>query len=94
MTGQAFVVQVKALRANNYFLVRRDVIDRSHVYVFVLLNKPGKPVRYFIVPGADLIDNPERFGRGFQDPKMPGILPKDLLQYEDMWSLFGCEAEA
>ena len=67
----------------------RKVI-RSCVYVFALLNKPGVAVRYFIVPGSELIDNPERFGKGFSYTKMPGILPRDLAEFEDNWALFGC----
>ena len=62
-TDQSFIVQVKSLRANNYFLINRGRITRSHVYVFVLLNKPRVPVRYFIVPGSELIDHPEKFGK-------------------------------
>ena len=44
---------------NNYFFINRAGISRSSVYVFVLLNKPGVPVRYFIVPGHELVDHPE-----------------------------------
>lgn len=89
-TDQSFVVQVKSLRATNYFLINREKIARSHVYVFVLLNKPRVPVRYFIVPGSELIDHPEKFGKEFSNPKMPGILPRDLAEYENNWAVFGC----
>jgi hypothetical protein len=92
-TGQQFVVQVKSLRTNNYFLIkRRDTIDPSHVYVFVLLNKPGVPVRYFIVPGSELVNHPEKFGKWIDDPKMPGVSPRDLAEFEDNWAVFGCPA--
>ena len=87
-TTRSFAIQVKTLRSNNYFLVRRDAILRSSVYVFVLLNRPGQQVRYFVVPAAELLDNPERFGKGFSDPKLPGILPRDLAPFEDNWGLF------
>jgi len=87
-TDRQFAVQVKALRTNNYFLVSRDKILRSAVYVFVLLNRPGQTVRYFIVPAAEMLDHPERFGKGFGDPKLPGILPRDLEPFEDNWKLF------
>ena len=43
------------------------------IYVFVLLNKPRVPVRYFIVPGSELIDHPEKFGKWLGDRKFPGI---------------------
>lgn len=87
-TGCSFTIQVKTLRSNNDFLVRRDAIVRSSVYVFVLLNRPGQQVRYFVVPAAELLDNPERFGKGFADPKLPGILPRELAPFEDNWEFF------
>src|SRR5437879_10348231 len=31
-------------------------------------------VRYFVVPGDVLLDEQARFGKGFQDPKLAGIL--------------------
>ena len=88
VTNKTFTIQVKTLRTNNYFLINKERISREHIYVFVLLNKPGVNVRYFIVPGNLLIDDPEKFGRGYFDPKLPGILPKDLIDFENMWSVF------
>ena len=87
-TDRSFAIQVKTLRTSNYFLVNRDRIVRSAVYVFVLVNRPGQQVRYFVVPAAELLDNPEQFGKGFGDPKLPGILPRDLVPFEDNWELF------
>ena len=87
-TGTTFTVQVKTLRSDNYFLVDPKKILRAHVYVFVLLNKPDQPVRYFVVPGGILLDERARFGKGFQVGNMPGILPKDLKDFEGNWKLF------
>jgi hypothetical protein len=90
-TGQTFRVQVKSLRENNYFPIGHDEIDSSLVYVFVLLNKPGVPVRYFIVPGSELRDRPEKFGKWFTDYRtFPGIGPRDLAEFENNWAVFGC----
>jgi hypothetical protein len=89
-TSASFTIQVKALRANNYFLLNPDKVVADHIYAFVLLNAPGQHVRYFIVPGSELIQNPDRFGKGFRDPKLPGILPRDLAGFEDNWAVFGC----
>lgn len=89
-TGRMFTVQVKTLRANNYFLLHPEKVVSSQIYVFVLLNKPGQPVRYFVVPGSELAYSPDQFGKGFRDPKLPGILPRDLIAYEDNWAVFGC----
>ncbi|MBU2603356.1 MAG: hypothetical protein KKA32_14555 [Actinobacteria bacterium] len=89
-TCTSYTIQVKALRANNYFLLDPRKLVADHVYVFLLLNGSGQHVRYFIVPGSELIEHPDRFGRGFRDPKLPGILPRDLADFEDNWAVFGC----
>ncbi len=92
-TDQSFQVQVKTLRSNNYFLTpSRDRIHPNHVWVFVLLNKPGVAVRYFIVRGAVLVAEPESFGPYLDHPTMPGVSPKDLLAFENNWQEFGCPA--
>ena len=89
-TGRTFAIQVKTLRGRNYFFLGREDVKSDSIYIFVILNKPGKPVQYFVVPGQDLSDTPERFGKGFAHPKIPGIHPKRLeeLGYEDSWSAF------
>ena len=33
-----------------------------------------------------------RFGKAFDNPKLPGILPRDLAEFEDNWAEFGCPA--
>jgi hypothetical protein len=83
-----FPVQVKTLRKTNYFLINRNRIHPAHIYVFVLLNKPGESVRYFIVPGSVLIDEADRFGKDFKHPTLPGIHPKRLAEFEDAWHHF------
>ena|SRR6266446_3385701 len=84
-----FPVQVKALRKPSYFLINRNRVHPAHIYVFVLLNKPGEPVRYFIVPGSVLMNEAQRFGKGYgEHAKLPGILPKQLLEFENAWHYF------
>ena len=87
---RSFTVQVKALRSSNYFLISHRDVGRGHTYAFVLLGSPDDAVRYFLVPGADLRDHPERFGKYFVDGEMPGILPKTLMElgYENAWEVF------
>jgi hypothetical protein len=89
-TGRTFTVQVKALRskASYPFPISPDRVVRAHTYVFVLLNKPAQPVQYFIVPGSILIDEPNRFGRWYTDPKFSGIRPDDLREFENNWGAF------
>lgn len=83
-----FAVQVKALRVTNYFLISRDRVKESHIYVFVLLNKPGEVVRYFIVPGTVLANEADRFGKDFAHPTLPGIHPKRLEEFAEAWHYF------
>ena len=90
-TGITFNVQVKTLRSNNYFLIDPEKILPAHAYVFVLLNKPEQPVRYFVLSGKTLLNERARFGKGFQAGNMPGILPKDLKDFEGNWKLFESE---
>ncbi len=89
-TGRTFTIQVKALRERNYFLISHSKVEANHIYVFVLLNKPGQAVQYFVVPGVHLANEPEKFTKYFKDPKMPGIHPKTLhaLGYENAWEIF------
>ena len=87
-TGRTFTVQVKAIRRRNFFPIRHDRMHRLHTYVFAVLNRPGEPVNYFIVPGAALCDHPENFSKWFKDPKFPGIDPNFLKPYADGWKHF------
>ena len=89
-TGRTFTVQVKALRAKNFFLIGHDKIEPNHTYVFILLNKPGQAVQYYVVPGQVLAQEPEKFTKYFRDRKMPGIHPKVFqeLGYENAWGVF------
>ncbi|MBA3356730.1 MAG: hypothetical protein H0U18_12505 [Pyrinomonadaceae bacterium] len=83
-----FAVQVKALRKTNYFLISQDRVKAGHIYVFVLLNKPGEAVRYFIVPGSVLASEAGRFGKDFEHPTLPGIHPKRLQEFAEAWHYF------
>ncbi len=88
--GTQFTVQVKASRnRNNYFLIdSRKIKGGACIYVFVVLNKVGIAPDFFIVPGDELSSTPDKFGKEFQNPKMPGIHPRDLAEYRDNWQLF------
>jgi hypothetical protein len=85
---RSFTVQVKALRERNYFLIDSNRVSPHHTYVFVLLNSPNVPVQYFIVPGDVLFHGKEKFGKGYQCPKVPGIHPRELKEFENNWSAF------
>ena len=87
-TEHSFNVQVKALRARNYFPIDPKKIKAQHIYVFVLLHEPDVPVEYFVVPGDVLVDQADRFGKGYRDPKFPGIHPRDLEDFRGNWRIF------
>ena len=88
ITEKSFNIQVKTLRTKNYYPLKLDRVHPKHIYVFVLLNKPGEPVRYFILPGQEIISHPEKFGKDINNPVFPCIDPKHLIGYENNWSLF------
>jgi hypothetical protein len=88
MTGRNFNVQVKSLRKTNFYPIRHNSVKPEYVYVFVLLNEPGTPVRYFVVPGATLVNEPERFGKCFLDDTFPCIHPKSLNDFSEAWQVF------
>jgi hypothetical protein len=87
-TEKSFTIQVKAVRKRNAFPIFHKRVQEKHAYVFVILNKPGIAVQYFVVPGALLKNEPERFTKWFLDPKFPGIPPKALEPFENAWELF------
>lgn len=88
ISEKSFNVQVKALRTKNYYPLKLDRIKPKYIYVFVLLNKPGEPVQYFILPGQEIISHPDKFGKDMNHPTFPGTHPKYLAEYENNWSLF------
>jgi hypothetical protein len=63
-TEKSFTVQVKTVRKRTAFPISPARVQEKHVYVFVILNKPGVAVQYFIVPGAVLVNEPARFTNG------------------------------
>jgi hypothetical protein len=82
-TGRAFTVQVKTLRSRSCFPLTLDRIEREHIYVFVILNRPVQRVRYFIVPGVEIVDHAERFGDSRVATSFPGLRPRVLDGFED-----------
>lgn len=87
-TERVFIVQVKTVRSRNWFLLNPERVQRNHIYVFVILNRPGVHVQYFIVPGSELLENKMLFEKGLSDPKMPGVAPAALSQFENNWTMF------
>lgn len=88
ITNKNFNVQVKSLRTKNWFLISPEKIVKDHIYVFVLLNKPGIATQFYVVPGHIFYDTPEIFHPGLNDLKMPGVHPKQLTSFENSWDVF------
>lgn len=86
--GRNYTVQVKAIRTPNVFPISHARVAPDHIYVFVVLNKVGVPPTYYVVPGAVLKNEPERFSKWFKDPKFPGFRAKYLETFENAWSAF------
>lgn len=89
--AESFTVQVKAIRKKNVFPIAHKNVNSLHVYVFVILNGSDEPVQYFVVPGALLATQPERFVlRWFTDEKFPGINWRVLQNegFENAWHVF------
>jgi hypothetical protein len=87
-TQKSFTVQVKSVRKRTDFPISHAKVHEGHIYVFVILNKPGEAVQYFIVPGATLAKNPGGFSKWFTDPRFPSISPASLQAYADKWGVF------
>src|SRR5438034_9436274 len=45
-TKRKFTIQVKAVRNKNVFPIAHVKVEPEHIYVFVILNKPGVAVQY------------------------------------------------
>ena len=88
---KTFTVQVKTVGIRNAFPIAHDWVEPHHTYVFAILNKPGVAVPYFIVPGLLLANEPERFTKGFVDPKFLGI---PLGAFGTIRGRLGCISEA
>jgi hypothetical protein len=87
-TRKSFTIQVKSVRKAYPFPISHHKIEGNHIYIFVILNKPGVAVQYFVVLGNILATQPERFTKWFTDPKFPGIPPAALKEFENAWAIF------
>jgi hypothetical protein len=88
-TERNFSISVKTLRAPNCFLLNPQTVSKNHTYVFVILNAPGKPERFFILPGKDLSENMAKFfGSSLSASSHHAINIGPLQEYEGKWSYF------
>ena len=88
-TGRNLSVSVKTLRARNCFQLDPRTVSKDHIYVFVLLNDPETPERFFIVPGRDLVEDLKKFfGSSLPPASRPAVNFGSLKAYEGKWEYF------
>jgi hypothetical protein len=89
---KSFVVQVKTLRKKNCFLIKKESINKEHIYVFIVLYSNDTQEEYFIVKGEDILSNiDEFFGSSYKreiPSTMPAINYNPLKKYLNNWSVF------
>jgi hypothetical protein len=89
-TDKTFTVQVKSLTYKNCFPIKFETIKNDCIYVFVFLNKPDESVQYFILTGATIRKDPNKyFGTSLSESsKLPAINYGPLRDYESKWDVF------
>ena len=88
-TGKTFTVEVKTVRTPNSFIIKSSRIQAERIYVFVVLNAPGFPEVFYIVPGSEiLVDLPGFFGGSLRYADRQAINRGPLAQYKDNWKAF------
>ena len=60
-TREKYLVQVKSLRKKNCFPLKRDNVDPSHIYVFVILNEPEEEEDYYLITGEELLSRVDHY---------------------------------
>src|SRR6185437_5024492 len=89
-TDNTFAVQVKTLRSPNCFFINKEAIKTDHIYVFIFLNSFDSIEEFFIVPGADILADIDKFfGSSYKNPEKPSTMPAinygPLKPYKDNW---------
>lgn len=84
-------VQVKTLRARNCFPIKKEAVNKDHIYVFVLLNGNDQNEEYYIVKGETLLSDIKHFwgaSYGVKTSSMPAINYGPLKDFKDNWAVF------
>ena len=92
--GKTYDIQVKTLRKTNCFPLKIQNVRPDHIYVFVLLNEPGKAVEYYILRGREIIANESNLycnGNG-RDPRAAVKIGPLRARYKDRWNLFSAQS--
>ena len=87
--NKTFAVSVKTLRQKNCFPLLPQSVSAGHTYIFVILNEPDVPEKYFIVPGSDIAEDlPKFFGSSVNYEQRPAVNYGPLKPYENNWQHF------
>jgi hypothetical protein len=88
-TEKTFTVEVKTVRTPNSFIIKSSRIHVERIYVFVVLNAPGVPEVFYIVPGAEIAaDLVGFFGGSLKYSERQAINRGPLEKYKDNWEAF------
>lgn len=79
--GYSFPLEVKGLKSQNYWLVKKPPKGRERFYIFVLVPTvpPFKPARYFVLSSTRLRKIHQ------DDPRWPGMNWGTVLKFEGGW---------
>ena len=92
MNNKNYSVQVKTVKKKNSFLIKEKNINAEHIFVFIILNEVENNEDYFIIKGADILKDVNKFFGATYDKKNPkemsAINYGPLREYKDNWKEF------
>jgi uncharacterized protein YjbI with pentapeptide repeats len=92
-TDRTYTVHVNTRRHKSAFPIHRNHIRDDHVYVFIFLNDFDERETFFVVGGAEILSDTERFfGRTGRDAtkkrSFSAISYDSLNEFQDRWEVF------
>jgi hypothetical protein len=91
LTGHAASISVKSLKGPNAFLIDPKKILSKAVYVFVITGIAGQLPQFFVIRGADLLKEEDRYfgkwGRRYEPKHGRGIVHKMLHAHANDWAV-------
>jgi hypothetical protein len=81
--GKSVTIQVKALKADNSFIIDPEKVEPRIIYVFVVVGEANTMPKFWVISGGELLKvekelfgkwgrtYPKKHGRGFQSKRIP-----------------------
>ena len=93
LTDKTFNVQVKTLRHENGFPLKKENIKSEHIYIFIFLHDFSDPEEFFIITGHEILNDVNKFyGSSYKDSSNPSKVPcinyGPLNEHKDNWQVF------